>query len=847
VHIDIRGFVGLTPKLDARLLPQNAAQTAVGTKINNGTVRAWNEPYLTASLPKVGTIKSIYRFGQQVGGDSLYWFHWLTDVDVVRGPVADEAAERTYWTGDGQPKYTYFPMAVQGGSNYPVAWYRLGIPAPLTPVSLSIGDLPAQDAVETTKEAQVNSITRTSATVATVTLAEDPKFDITKPTKVTVFNATPSQYNGTYDATWVTPSVLTYSPSKPVDSGGTQITSKTISVASISRYDATTVEVTLSEDSPFLTTESAKVTVSGANLAIYNGTHDVIPVSARVLRYKPDGSTVSTSLYVKPTRGSSEPFTLSRVDNFTININLADPVRYDTSKGAKISITDIDDDGTVWQYNGTYDAVWLDDHTLQYKTTVAIPAVPAVGDQGDITLNITGQVLPDIPSTPTPDGVSSVLIKGTVSTELPNGTAVTGASSVFLAGMAVPEDNRDREARSYVVTYVSPLGEEGPPSPASSLVEVVNGQEVQLTAIPTAPSGDWNLPSGTSKKRIYRTATSGNAAVYLFLTELPITTTTYLDDKGAEVLGEALPSEYWNPPPEDLKGLTVLANGIMAGFRNNEVWFSEPFLPHAWPSRNMQKTDYDVVGIGAFGASLFVGTKGAPHIFSGIDPAQMTGTKFDLGQACVSKLSVVEMGGGVIFASPDGLCMADGNGVNLLTGQLIDRAKWQLRHPATMSGAAHDGRYFAFCDDGKALVLDLSGDGATMWEAGLSVTATYTDPINDAMYYVNAQRQLLKWDGGSTPSPFVWRSKIFEVPAPVSFGVAQVLCDAYPITFVVAADGTIAGASYPQWMYSKTVVSSEPFRLPGGFRARYWSVGVEGVGAVSSIQIATSMEELARG
>ena len=54
-------------------------------------------------------------------------------VSVIRSPIADDAYSRVYWSGDsrsgGDVLYTYNPAAYTGGTEYPVNYYKLGIPA----------------------------------------------------------------------------------------------------------------------------------------------------------------------------------------------------------------------------------------------------------------------------------------------------------------------------------------------------------------------------------------------------------------------------------------------------------------------------------------------------------------------------------------------------------------------------------------------------------------------------------------------------------------------------------------------------------------------------------------------
>ena len=118
-------FKGKLPRIEPHLLPDNGAQVATNLTVESGGLRPFNVPLFNATPTKAGTKLSLHRFG------GAYWFHWITDVNAVRGPIADNAAEVTYFTGDGVPQVTDSSIAVQGGgTNYPNAAYLLGVPAP---------------------------------------------------------------------------------------------------------------------------------------------------------------------------------------------------------------------------------------------------------------------------------------------------------------------------------------------------------------------------------------------------------------------------------------------------------------------------------------------------------------------------------------------------------------------------------------------------------------------------------------------------------------------------------------------------------------------------------------------
>src|SRR4029077_14831314 len=123
-----------------------------------------------------------------------------------------------------------------------------------------------------------------------------------------------------------------------------------------------------------------------------------------------------------------------------------------------------------------------------------------------------------------------------------------------------------------------------------------------------------------------RTVTSSQGvASYYFVAEVPIATLTYDDvlPNSLIALNDQLPSIDWGPPPVDLKGMVKMANGMIAGFRDNEVWFCEPYRPHAWPAPYVLGVESQIVGLVVQQQSLVIMTVGWTSIATGISPDAM--------------------------------------------------------------------------------------------------------------------------------------------------------------------------------------------------------------------------------
>jgi hypothetical protein len=410
--------------------------------------------------------------------------------------------------------------------------------------------------------------------------------------------------------------------------------------------------------------------------------------------------------------------------------------------------------------------------------------------------------------------------------------APTSPASVAVTG--TPTEATDiPETRVYTYTFVnkeSGFEFESAPASASAEVSVRVGQSVTVNNFSAVPSG-----YTVTHRRIYR-STSGT---FLFVAEIALATASYSDAVLAENLGEELPSLTWLPPPATLAGLTNLPNGIMAGFTGRDVYFCEPYRPHAWPVQYMQSLDFPVVGLGRMDTTLAVLTKGTPYFIQGSSPDSMVVVKSDLEQACASKRSIVSINNSVIYASPDGLVMLSSGGSRILTEQMFTRAQWQSTFgPTTIHAYQQDMKYVAFYNNGETtggFIFDLSTGQLILHT--VYATAGYNDLQADKLYTAFSDRTVKIWQAGAALS-YTWKSKKFTMPQVMGFSCAQVEAEAYPVTAKVYSDGTL--------VHTQTVAGRTPFRLPVT-PGRDWEFQIEGNTEVFAVLVAQSMEELANG
>lgn len=126
MKIALSSFRGENRQLHPLALPDGVGVSSLNCNPVRGDLRPLKSPLAVATVP--AGRQTIYRMGRDVASDAQYWLSWTGVVDAVRASIADDTTERTYYTGDGFPKWTDNVMGL-ASSPYPTAWRQLGIPA----------------------------------------------------------------------------------------------------------------------------------------------------------------------------------------------------------------------------------------------------------------------------------------------------------------------------------------------------------------------------------------------------------------------------------------------------------------------------------------------------------------------------------------------------------------------------------------------------------------------------------------------------------------------------------------------------------------------------------------------
>lgn len=496
----------------------------------------------------------------------------------------------------------------------------------------------------------------------------------------------------------------------------------------------------------------------------------------------------------------------------------------------------------------------------------------------------------------------------------------SGTNGPFLLGVPAPgcppivtasggglADASVQEARTYVYTWVTAYGEESAPSDFTIVNAFTDSSWViGLTTPSTADQNQGSAPTRYIKyTNIYRTIVSeAGDATYFFVAQVPVSTINYTDTVPDNVvaLNNILQTTTWGPPPSDLQGISQMPNGMLAGFRNNEVWFCEPFYPHSWPSVYAITTEFPVVGLGVIGQSLIICTQGYPVVATGVSPGTVSVSTATTPRPCISRGSIVSGDTAVFFTGTDGLIMAQGSGyVQNFTEGWITKEKWQQLVPQTGLRAVNFlSSYYAFGTVSTATVSPDTTDTAfrppgsqygfnidfgsanlqarwlgfntmagpvnRVYTNGELVTANISgiskdhwtgNPllvINNQVYYFDFT------DPAPTLLPYKWRSKIYQETWPHNYEAMKIYFTIPPnsITPSSVRDIDTVQTFNPATQYGLVRIyadgrlvntreirkSGELMRIKSGFKAVYWQWEVEAQVQITSLQVATSVKEL---
>lgn len=378
---------------------------------------------------------------------------------------------------------------------------------------------------------------------------------------------------------------------------------------------------------------------------------------------------------------------------------------------------------------------------------------------------------------------------------------------------------------------------------------------------------------------------------YKRVAEIPVANTTYSDTILTSALQDDTQQLDSFPPPKNLHSLVTLANGALAGLAGNELCFSEQYKPYSWPLANRYAFAGKGVALCAAENSVIVLTENDPIVFTATTPESASPAGMNTYAPCVAKQSVVDIGGGCLYAGHDGLYLATPAGVKNITNDLYRNEEWSAMVPTSFKATFFDQRYYAMHEtlDGspsKIMVLDLSEPDSIV-EIDERADALYMNPL-DGKLYLGKANKIYAWNVDDANRYLsYWASREYQLGARTNFNCAQVhanyadivqintsilsanialLADANQINGAVCAapvnSFAVNGSAIqpvPQLterkvqfslrvdgvvVFTKQLNSADPFRLPSGFKSEVQGFSITSSIPVHSVSIAQSEKEL---
>lgn len=824
--ISVQGFSGVAPRLAPYALRENQAQTALNVRLWSGILEPL--PGLTkgpAITAVSGNVKTLYLRNPASPSSPTSWFSSATLTDMVKTQLAGDTTGRLYYTDGGYPKFTDASL----GTSY----YTLGVPAPQSAPVLAAGAWTATDAAAEIYF-DITDVAITDTLTIVVGETESGPFTVAEVTAAAIaalfsgvsgvtvadssgkvhFTSTATGAAAKLKLIWTVPDGLkTYDPTN-------QTYTTLYSVAGISflgyynYYSASGGNVTIATGGAHGLKVGDRVSVG-----FYNEALTVLGDMATYVVTATADTTHFTFVAIAPASSGFAGVTTAP----SVTIVAADFGNFEPGDRVAVTVgSEPQREFTITSGAGTVPPAATKATLMEdFKSIIGLH-VYAISN--DIRVTASDSFSDD----------QTLVIKTadtyTLTDKVTEVANVTGAD-----GEAVIA------TRGYVSTFVRVYNgweEESAPS-LVALVDAYDGQSVSISALESAPTGSHNI----THRRIYRTSTGSQGTNYYFVAQIPVANTTYTDILKGESLGEAIPSLEWTEPPAGLEGIVSIPNGAYAAFKGKNIYFCEPFIPHAWPEKYIQTVEYDIVGLAVLGTNVLVLTKGTPSIIQGTDPANMAMTRLDIEQSCVSRRSICRFGNGVAYASPDGLIYVDSGGSNILTAPFVAKKEWnELLSPTSLHGYEHDGRYYGFHSTG-GFILDPADTSGALTVHDVICDAAFSDLLTDTLYIVSTTTQTYTAAstvysfGTGSALDYTWKSKFLQLPYEDNLGAAQVIAQSYDdLEFKYWADGVLK--------LTKTVTSSLPFRLPSGFRGRFVEFQLAGTDFVNQVHIAKSVTEL---
>lgn len=876
--VKIVGFLGTAPKISPELLPNTAGQIATNCKLYSGDLIPYPQPVVVASTKRVGTIKTLFALRDPDTSEKK-WLSWLTDVDIAVASKTDKDEQRFYYSGDGKPKVSNYELATTGVAPYPVGYYDLGLEPPDDSLKLTT-------TAATFTEKTTASYARDAANI--VTIATSTAHGLRTGNSVSVsgfsyingtYTQSGSSRTGTYDEKAATLSLVVtitnhglqtgmvanlqfsadptingaYSVSV-VDKDNFAVTAPTAAARSgnvtWTNSGTTTITVTINNHG---LANGSQVTLDFTSGTAADGTYtvtNVTPNTFDIITTIPNTTSGDVKWDIRNLNATNVECTVVNSTTFTY-FSPGPQIATTTSSAGKVNLGGLTQ---ARSYTFTWITPWdeesiaakpSDDLFIKEGITVTVSNIPTTKPAGNNFVRgvklyrtlaaASGTEFYLLQTLWFPTGLASVQRTANVSrVELlyPHNLSVDDRFKI--SGCTVASFNITGGIVTDVIDdYTFEYSQVGVDTSKTLVVAGTLYHDVSENP-PTSTARYW-----------------GDGGVY-----------TFIDDFDSRDLFDILATDNYDPPPEDLQGLTAIQNNILCGFVGNTLYFSEPGRPHAWPAAYAVNLEHNVVGIAAISGSALVTTDSYPYIVSGSDPANgMSTARIDANFPCLNKNSMVTMGYGIVYSTHDGLAVySPSSGAAIITKLLYNNDTWQTDiDPKTVVAEYYGDNYFASHSDGAFVFEQDAKVGGFFVNCDYSFTASWYDPIDGIVYYVSGTNgDIYEWDDLSQPPVTQeWKSKVIVTKDMINLGAARVVADYTTVSTVWDTETLSWNAAATNWntsdaitfrlwvdkqlIFTTTINDTDGFRLPTGYRTDTFEIGVQGNIRVRAIHLAETM------
>lgn len=303
----------------------------------------------------------------------------------------------------------------------------------------------------------------------------------------------------------------------------------------------------------------------------------------------------------------------------------------------------------------------------------------------------------------------------------------------------------------YCVCFVNENGWESAPN--ESIDEYFSQLEVDDKIITvTIPE----FPEGITSAKVYRTINNGMD--FHYLREVTTSGATIEDsfEDSLLLMREICTSLDNYPPPEGGKYLTE-NGGVFYLAVGDRLYFSILGNPHAWHPLYFLNFEDTITGICPEFQGVLVFTYNSVYRVIGADtPESVTKVLIPANQGCVDWHTINRVSNAPIWLSNDGLCVWDGNSVQIVSHRVYNTSTLRPR-----CSCVYDDCYYLF-DYGEVSMVYDRRNGGIFRELGFSCDYAWYDGERDLMYLYHNREGTISLFGNGEPLIITYESGYFN-------------------------------------------------------------------------------------